>query len=189
MNKKEARTIYKKKRLSLSVKDMTRYDDLMLIQFQGLDLPFVDNLFSYWPIEENNEPATHHYIGYLRFKNPGLQVAYPKSDFSQQVMRAVIADLDTPFKKHEFNIYEPESDQVMAPEAIDMVFVPMLICDSRGYRVGYGRGFYDRYLAQCQPGCIKVGFSYFEPVDSLDDANEFDVPLNLCITPHNVYVF
>ena len=77
----------------------------------------------------------------------------------------------------------------LLPAEIDLVFVPLLAFDKKGFRVGYGKGFYDKWLAGCRPDCIKVGFSYFEPVESIDDRHEFDVPLNLCITPHNVYVF
>jgi 5-formyltetrahydrofolate cyclo-ligase len=72
---------------------------------------------------------------------------------------------------------------------IDMVFVPLLIFDKQGCRVGYGRGFYDKYLQQCRPECLKVGFCYFEPIDVIEGTREFDVPLNLCITPNNAYVF
>ena len=71
---------------------------------------------------------------------------------------------------------------------IDMVFVPLLIFDKQGYRVGYGKGFYDKYLAQCRVDCLKVGFSYFEPIE-IEGTREFDVPLNLCITPNSIYVF
>ena len=51
------------------------------------------------------------------------------------------------------------------------------------------KGFYDKYLKGCRKDCIKAGFSYFEPVDSISDRHDFDVPLDLCITPQNVYVF
>ena len=189
MKKTEARLLFKQQRLELSEQQMEKLNDLMLIQFQSCDLPFVDHLFSYWPIEENNEPATHLFTEFLRFRNPGMQVLYPKSDFTKNAMHAVVTDIDTPFTKHEYNIYEPESDQVVDPKTIDLVFVPLIICDHRGYRVGYGKGFYDRYLTQCRGDCIKIGFSFFEPIPVLEDANEFDVPLDLCITPQNVYVF
>jgi 5-formyltetrahydrofolate cyclo-ligase len=77
----------------------------------------------------------------------------------------------------------------MAPADIDMILVPLLAFDKKGYRVGYGKGFYDKYLADCRKNCIKAGFSYFDPVDEIADKGDFDVPLDLCITPQSVYVF
>ena len=189
MFKKEARKIYKEKRMTLSEKERVKLDDLMLIQFQSTELPFIESLLSYWPLEENNEPDTHLFTEFLRFRNPELSVCYPKSDFTSGSMQAVRTDIDTPFTKAALNIFEPGSNDIIMPDEIDMVLVPLLAFDKNGYRVGYGKGFYDKWLAGCRPDCIKVGFSYFEPLESVDDRNEFDVPLNLCITPHNQYVF
>ena len=70
-----------------------------------------------------------------------------------------------------------------------MVFVPMVAFDMKGYRVGYGKGFYDRYLPRCRPDVIKIGFSFFDPVDNIKDIADFDVPLNFCITPSRIYEF
>jgi 5-formyltetrahydrofolate cyclo-ligase len=87
------------------------------------------------------------------------------------------------------NVFEPQNNEVIGPEEIDLVFVPLLAFDKKGYRIGYGKGFYDKWLANCRPGCMKIGFSYFDPVESIEDSSDFDVPLDLCITPHNFYVF
>jgi 5-formyltetrahydrofolate cyclo-ligase len=104
-------------------------------------------------------------------------------------MQALQTDDDTRFRKNEYNLYEPEDGVVVNPAGLDMVFVPLLTFDKRGFRIGYGKGFYDRYLAQCRRECVKIGFSYFEPLDEIEDASLFDVPLNLCVTPTTVYVF
>jgi 5-formyltetrahydrofolate cyclo-ligase len=189
MQKKEARNLYRKKRLDLREKERSKADDLMLIQFQAVDLPFIQSLLSYWPIEENNEPNTHLFTEFLKFRNPEMKICYPVADFNNMTMEAIATHIDTAFERSRLNIHEPnEGDRVPVTE-IEMIFVPLLAFDKMGYRVGYGKGFYDRYLAQCQPGCIKTGFCYFDPLDSIDDRNEFDVPLDLCITPQNVYVF
>ncbi|HET6995549.1 MAG TPA: 5-formyltetrahydrofolate cyclo-ligase [Chitinophagaceae bacterium] len=189
MLKKEARKTYKNKRAELSEPERSKLDDLMLIQFQTVDLPFIQSLLSYWPIEENNEPNTHLFTEFLKFRNPEMKVCYPVSDFNNMIMEAVATDIDTPFEKANLNIHEPVGGLRVPVTEIEMVFVPLLAFDKNGYRVGYGKGFYDIYLAQCADDCIKVGFCYFEPLDSIDDSNEFDVPLDLCITPQNVYVF
>jgi 5-formyltetrahydrofolate cyclo-ligase len=189
MLKKEARKIYKEKRLKLSGAERSKSDDLMLIQFQTVELPFLESLLSYWPIEENNEPNTHLFTEFLKFRNPELKICYPVSNFETMTIQAVATGIDTPFEKRSLNIYEPGGGDIVPVDEIDMVFVPLLVFDNKGYRIGYGKGFYDRWLAECREDCIKTGFCYFEPVESIDDRNEFDVPLDLCITPQNVYVF
>ena len=189
MLKAEARKIYKEKRLTLSAIERAKLDDLLLIQLQSIELPFITFLLSYWPLEKHNEPNTHLFSDYIAFQNPELITCYPKTNFLDGTIQALQTDDDTRFRKNEFNIYEPDDGERVNPAGIDMIFVPLLSFDKSGYRVGYGKAFYDRYLAQCRSACMKIGFSYFEPLDSIDDKNEFDVPLNLCVTPTTVYVF
>jgi len=189
MNKADARRLYRDKRMQLSEAERSKMDDLMLIQFQRVDLPFLQSVLSYWPIEENHEPNTHLFTGYLKFKNPEIRICYPVADFNNLAIQAVATDIDTPFEKGKLNIHEPNGGASISVTEIEMVFVPLIIFDPNGYRVGYGKGFYDKYLAQCSDECIKTGFSYFEPVSSIDDRHDFDVPLDLCITPQNIYVF
>lgn len=189
MLKKEARALYREKRTTLSAAEATKLDDLLLIQFQSIELPFLHSVLSYWPIEENNEPNTHLITEFLRFRNPEMKITYPVADFNTMTMTALAVDIDTAFTKQELNIYEPQEGEPVAAEEIDLVIVPLLAFDKNGYRVGYGKGFYDKYLAGCRPDCIKVGLCYFEPIDHLEDVDEFDVPLNLCITPQHVYAF
>ncbi len=189
MTKKELRRIYRDKRAAIDAAEASRMDDLLLIRFQALDLPFLHRILSYWPIEENNEPNTQLVTGYLRFRNPEIAIGYPVSDFEKGTMTALQVDIDTAFHKTQHNVFEPERGIPMVAEELELVIVPMVICDRLGYRVGYGKGFYDRFLADCNPGCIKVGLSYFEPVTAISDLHEFDIPLDICITPHNTYVF
>jgi 5-formyltetrahydrofolate cyclo-ligase len=189
MLKKEARKFFREKRASLTEMERQKLDDLLLIQFQSIGLPFLHSVLSYWPIEENHEPGTHLVTEFLRFRNPELTIAYPVSDFETTTLAAIATDIDTPFFKKELNIFEPQQGRLVSSTEIDLVIVPLLGIDKNGYRVGYGKGFYDKYLASCRPDCIKLGLSYFEPIESIGDCNEFDVPLNLCITPQNTYVF
>jgi 5-formyltetrahydrofolate cyclo-ligase len=189
MLKKELRNLFREKRNNLSPQERIKLDDLLLIQFQKATIPFITTLFSYWPIEENNEPNTHLITDYLEFLNPDLKIAYPKSDFMLDEMIAVTVDAATEFVQNEHAIYEPETGNVMDASEIDMILVPLLAFDKKGYRVGYGKGFYDKYLADCRKDCIKIGFSYFDPIEQITDKLDFDVPLDLCITPQSVYVF
>jgi len=189
MLKKEARKIYKEKRKAISASEKMKWDDLLLIQFQQLSLPFVSTVLSFYPMDENNEPDTFTITRYLQFKNPGIDIAYPKTNISDQSMEAIICAEDEVFEDNTFYIPEPVGGESIDPQTIDLVLVPLLAFDKKGFRVGYGKGFYDRFLLQCKDDCIKVGLSYFEPLDLIGDANEFDVPLDFCITPQKVYVF
>lgn len=189
MLKKELRKLFREKRNALAAAEKAKLDDQLLIQFQTVDLPMLSTVFSYWPIEENTEPNTHLFTDFLEFRLPELQLGYPKIDTTTGIMQGILVDDDTRFTRNHFNVYEPENGEVITATDIDLVIVPLLAFDQEGYRVGYGKGYYDKFLAGCREDCIKAGFSYFEPVTAIDDCHDFDVPLDLCITPQAVYVF
>lgn len=82
-------------------------------------------------------------------------------------------------KKSAFNIMEPCSKPVN-PEALDLVIVPALMADKNGFRLGYGGGFYDRFLAGCKAKTITaIPKELF--VDSLP-CEKFDVKIDFVIT-------
>jgi 5-formyltetrahydrofolate cyclo-ligase len=190
MLKNELRKIYKKKRLELPFNERNKLDDLLLIQLQNLsftDSPHV--LMSYWPLEQHCETNTLLFTRYLEHAIPGLKVTFPIVDFDTVEMQAVLVHDETDFVENKYGIPEPEEGEKIAAEEIDLVFVPLLAFDQLGYRVGYGKGFYDRFLQKCREEIISIGFSYFDPIDEIEDRNQFDVPLNYCITPHKIYEF
>jgi 5-formyltetrahydrofolate cyclo-ligase len=189
MLKKYVRKEFREKRQKLTFPQKEKYDDLLLIQFQKLALPYLSTVLSFYPIEENKEINTFIITDYLKFKNPGLQVAYPRTDIFNKSMCAVISSEETSFHLNVYNILEPVEGEIVSPSEIDLVLIPLLAFDLQGHRVGYGKGFYDRFLQQCSDTCIKTGLCYFEPISAIEDAHEFDVPLNFCITPQQVYVF
>ena len=189
MLKKEARKLFKQKRAALSAAEKMKLDDLILIQFQKINLPFLSLVLSYYPVDDKGEMNTFIITDYLRFKNPGLAIAYPKTDRTSNTMEAIVCEEGDEFEQNSYNILEPVSCEAVDPLSIEMVLVPLLAFDKKGYRVGYGKGFYDIFLQQCSADCIKVGLSYFDPIDAIEDAAHFDVPLNLCITPQKAYVF
>ena len=189
MRKQEARKTYNQKRTEISYGDKLKWDDLILINFQTIETPFLGTVFSFYPMEERNEVNAFLITDFLHFRNPSLQICYPKMAVNEPNMEAVACKADTVFEANAINILEPLENEIIAPEDIDLVLVPMLVCDTKGNRVGYGKGYYDRYLSRCKPSCIKVGLSYFEPIDRVEDADEFDVALNFCITPQKAYVF
>lgn len=77
----------------------------------------------------------------------------------------------------------------MEPKKIEVVFVPLLAFDKQGNRVGYGKGFYDRFLKQCKTDVVKIGLSLFDAEEEIEDVLENDIPLDYCITPNKIHEF
>ncbi|MBC7886937.1 MAG: 5-formyltetrahydrofolate cyclo-ligase [Ferruginibacter sp.] len=191
MKKEDIRTLYKEKRAGLSLLLKEKMDDLLLIQFQQLKIDIPSLIMTYSPIKNLNEFDPQTITDYCYFKNPGQQLFYPVMVEGKKhpEIISVIVDDDTIFKTNKYGIEEPVDGIDMYPMEIDLVIVPLLCFDRRGDRVGYGKGYYDRFLKHCRKDCIKIGFSYFEPVDQVDDINKFDIKLNYGITPDAVYEF
>lgn len=189
MTKTQLRVLYKNKRNAISETEKLKLDDLLLIQFQQLDFSNIHTLFSYWPMDHHSEPNVELMTRFLRIMIPEIQIAYPIIDTSSISMKAVLTDENTYFKTNDWGINEPISDRFIDQKIIDLIFIPLLVFDKLGFRVGYGKGYYDRYLANCKKETVKIGFSYFEPIDQISDTNQFDVPLNYCITPQHIYEF
>lgn len=61
----------------------------------------------------------------------------------------------TPLKISQYNIFEP-CGRPISPQTVDFAIIPCLCADKRGYRIGYGGGFYDRFLPRLKENCVKI---------------------------------
>lgn len=191
MKKEYIRILYKEKRANLSLHLKEKMDDLLLIQFQQLAIDIPSLIMTYSPIIKFNEFDPQTITDYCYFKNPGQQLFYPVMIEGKKHAEivSVIVDDETIFKTNKYGIEEPVEGIDMFPTEIDLVIVPLLSFDKKGNRVGYGKGYYDRFLKKCRKDCLKIGFSYFEPVEQIDDINKFDIKLDFGITPDSIHEF
>lgn len=189
MNKEELRKYYIQKRAALTVAEKLKADDLLLIQFQLLDIDIPSLIMTYAPLEKMNEFDPQLITDYCYFKNPDQVLFYPVIHPTAPVMLSVIVNDDTEFALNKYGIPEPVNATPMFPEEIDLVIVPLLACSVKGHRVGYGKGYYDRFLKKCKNDVIKIGFSYFEPEPAIEGTDRYDVKLDYCITPERIYSF
>lgn len=97
-------------------------------------------------------------------------------------------DARTELIENQWGVREPSGETRFLATEIDVVLVPLLCFDRRGFRVGYGGGFYDRFLNECRADCLKIGLSFWPPIDNVDDSRDEDIILDACITPHETYL-
>lgn len=186
MTKSELRKLSNERRKALSVAELHDLSLKLLDNFKKLDLSAINTIHIFLPIKEKNEPDTFLFIEYLREQHPQIKIIVPRADFESLSMTHHVLTDHKDLQKNIYNILEPQKS-VLHTGDLDLVLVPLLAVDLRGYRVGYGKGFYDRFLLG--RSAIKLGLSLFEPVSVITDADAHDVPLDSCITPGGRFDF
>ncbi|MCX2478478.1 5-formyltetrahydrofolate cyclo-ligase [Pedobacter sp. MC2016-15] len=186
MTKAEIRKQETARRKALTFEQVIYLSEKLLLQFTRLNFKDVNTIHLFLPIEEKNEPDTFLFIKWLKANFPAIKIIVPKADFRTSLLTHHPYQGEEELQKSLFNILEPVLDEQYTGK-IDMVLVPLLAFDSRGYRVGYGKGFYDRFMEGLD--ALKVGISLFENVDIIADTHENDVKLDLCLSPDKIYDF
>lgn len=187
MLKKELRQKYKALRKQLSENELEEMS--LAIANKLLKLPIWEkNYFHvFLPITEHQEVNTEFILHLLSGKDKEIIIS--KSDFETRKMTHFLLTDNTKIKKNEYNIPEPIDGIEVPSHKIEVVFVPLLAFDKKGHRVGYGKGFYDKFLSECKPDVIRIGLSFFDPEELITDVFEGDIQLDYCVTPNEVYSF
>jgi 5-formyltetrahydrofolate cyclo-ligase len=188
MTKSELRKQYLEKRAGLSASEVSSMStSISDAFFFTVNLAALQNLHCYLPIDKFNEPDTRVIFERVWREFPELTTTVPRIDFATGDFASVLYSSTCPIVQNKWGVNEPEGGTVVHPEAIDLAIVPLLCFDEAGFRVGYGKGYYDRFLAKCRPDCLKVGLSFFPPIEEIGNIHEDDVPLDLFITPQDIY--
>lgn len=190
MTKAELRKFYLNERLSLGEEEFERYNwDICENFFSQVTLESVKVLHSFLPMENTKEPDTWKIINRLQKNFPDIRISVPKINVQSIEIENFFFEEIAQLKSNAWGIPEPEYGVPTTTSDIDMVLVPMLVADQYGHRVGYGKGFYDKFLATCKPSCIPVGLCFYEPINRIDDVNDLDMPLKVCVTPVKAHWF
>ncbi|RAJ12153.1 5-formyltetrahydrofolate cyclo-ligase [Olleya aquimaris] len=187
MTKATLRKTYKTLRSQLS--DETIDDLSLAIANQLLTLSIWEYSFYhvFLSIESQKEINTDFILNILSGKDKNIVVS--KSDFTTNTLTNFLLTDATTLKLNAYNIPEPVDGIAITNNNIDVVFVPLLAFDLQGHRVGYGKGFYDKFLATCKPETIKIGLSFFEAETNIEDTLVTDIKLDYCVTPEKIYAF
>ena len=138
-------------------------------------------------INQKNEINTKPIIEYC-WENH-IDVVVPITDFTKNTLKNAKFDPSTKTALVKNNIPEPINPIWANDSDIELVITPLLAFDATGHRVGFGRGFYDRLFSSLNNEVKRVGVSYFEPCEILEDVDNYDVPLTHCVTPQTTYCF
>lgn len=136
--------------------------------------------------EKKNEVETSFLISLLQSKDKQIVVSKMLND--SKLEHYLLSD-ETVLRENDYGILEPVSGIKIDALEIDVVFLPLLVFDMQGHRVGYGKGYYDRFLVGCKKKTIKVGISFFEPIDKIEDIGENDIAMDFVVTPNQVFSF
>jgi 5-formyltetrahydrofolate cyclo-ligase len=190
MNKSELRRTYLEKRAALTSDERAGASkEIARRFFDAFDLVDVGKLHCYLSIDEFGEVDTSPIYTRIWTEMPTVQIVCPRVDRQADDLLHIEIGPDTQYTVSKWGIREPADGRMVGPEEIDLVLVPLLCLDGDGYRVGYGKGFYDRFLSRCRPDCVTVGLSYFPHIARIEDIREYDVPLDMCITPTELITF
>ncbi len=187
MNKKQLRLKYKKLREVLTSDDVE--EGSLEIANNLIGLPIWSHSFYhlFLSISEKSEVDTQGILHILQGKDKNVVLS--KANFESGTLHNFLLTDSTVIKVNDWGIPEPVEGIEIPAEKIDVVFIPLLVFDEKGNRIGYGKGFYDRFLSQCKPNVLKVGLSFFEAEKIIEDTNPHDVPLDYCVTPEKIYDF
>ncbi len=180
--KKELRALYKNLRSRLSAEEEENFNASILNCFQeNFPLDHISSLHLFLPIRSQKEVNTYPILDYVRKKYPHIQILCSQSNPQTYEMPAFILQEDTPLINNLWGVPEPHNAQAFPHKEIDMVLLPLLVADQKGYRVGYGKGFYDRFLSTCREGVYRVGLSFFPLIPEIMDVEPTDKAMDYCI--------
>ncbi|GHA66168.1 5-formyltetrahydrofolate cyclo-ligase [Pontibacter akesuensis] len=155
--------------------------------FRHFELQAGQTVHVFLPIIKNNEVNTWLIIERLWLEQPQVRIVVPVTDVEQNLLTHHHLTNEAILVENNWGIPEPQDAQIIHAQEVDIVLIPLLAFDRTGHRVGYGKGFYDRFLADCRPDVLKVGLSLEQPVERISDLNKYDVPLDAVVMPDWVW--
>lgn len=188
MDKAELRKIYLARRKALTVEERNALSRQIAENFfDKSDLNKVRFFHCFLSIERLAEVDTAPIIRRLWRDFPGVKTVVPRVNRKIGEIESLTYSENDELLSGAWHIDEPAHHERVEPGEIDLVLVPLVCFDRGGQRVGYGKGFYDRFLVRCRPGCLKIGLSFFEPVDAIANTHPGDIRLDFCVTPDRLY--
>ena len=187
MNKDELRKEFVDRRQALSRDQIDNYNHKILEHFISFKewLPN-ETVHIFISSSHHKEVNTRVIIEFLWTSN--IHTLVPRLKNSSLEMEQVLFNPTSDLRKNQYGIDEPLGEPVHSQD-YSMVVVPLLAIDSKGNRLGYGKGYYDKFLAGLDENTLKLGLSFFDPISENIPSEAHDIPLDVCISPSGAHHF
>ena len=186
MKKAEIRKVYLEKKETLAETDVLALSKKIFERFiSEFDLKENQKVHCFLSIPEKGEVDTSLFLDFF-FENK-IRVFVPKIVEGKLISLEI--SKNTILIENSWGIKEPSGNEDSGVKDFNYIITPLLYSDQFGNRVGYGKGFYDRFFSEINHDAIKVGVSFFPPEENIDDVSDFDIPLNYLVTPTEVLSF
>ena len=188
LDKSQLRKEYRIKRKAFSEKEVQLKSGQIFLMFKNWlkEKPEIKHVHIFLPISDQNEVNTFLIRDYLFEKR--IKVYTSIIPEGKSILETVLIDFNTQYEIDSWGIPVPIHSEIVDPIDIELVLIPLLAFDLKGNRIGYGKGFYDQFLASLNPTVMKTGLSFFPPIKSIS-AEKHDIPLDYCITTEKVFTF
>ncbi|WP_341657996.1 5-formyltetrahydrofolate cyclo-ligase [Blattabacterium cuenoti] len=190
MNKKKLRKKYLHMRKSISRNRIRKMSSEIFFQLIKIFFLWKKTYYHiFLPIRKHKEIDTFIIINFLL--KIGKYVTVPCSNFQKLSIENCFFHEKTILTKKKYGILEPITRHkfIVSISLIEVIFIPLLIFDFKGYRIGYGKGFYDRFIPLCKKNIIKIGLSFFYPIKKIQDIHKNDLSIDIGITPNHIFFF
>lgn len=172
MNKQELRRTIRERKRAMTEEEIVERSNALAEKFYNSPAyQAASTIYGYLPY--NQEVRTVPML--QRALDEGKRVAVPKV-YGEEMRFIYLEDL-TKVSKGYAGIPEPIADAPVAEDKQALVLMPGLAFDPQGHRIGYGGGFYDRFLAQ-EPHHPTLALCYEFQMQAHLDTEEFDIPVD-----------
>lgn len=181
MNKKEIRKIIREKRENLSLDFIERSSEEIYKKLKNETIFFnAKNILSY--MDFKNEVKTHEINSFI--KENGKNLILPRV-IDKEVMIAIKSGEN--FSQSPFGNIEPVGDEYKGE--IDLIIVPGVAFDKYGNRIGFGRGYYDRFFKK-YPNARRIAIAFeIQIFEEEIETDIFDEKIDMLITEENIHKF
>lgn len=185
MDKASIRRNARSNRLKMEAASVEKLSRQILKQLMGAaDWSLIHSMHIYSAAQVFNEPQTRPVLEFFWKNYPSIQTYVPRLVGRQ--METVLVDATTEFDLNMRDIPEPIEAPASTVTDFDIIVVPLLAFDPQLNRIGYGGGFYDRFLKD-YPNTPTVGLAYEQDKVEMIQAEDHDVPLAMIATEKALY--